>query len=295
MENALTTRQAARSLGVSQASLKRWCDRGRIAAERTPGGHRRIAPDDVLAFARAHRLPVRDAGLLGLPESAVRPEDVTRARSALDSALERGDEPAARRAALSAYASGLELTELLDGWIAPTFARLGERWAHGSLSVFQERRAVELCTRVLHDVRAAQPEPPADAPRAIGTTLAGDPYTLAALLVELGLRERRWSAQTIGFQLPARAVVDAIRAVRPRLVWLSVSAPQSADAFAAEYRQVYLGARQVGAAMLIGGRGLTPKLLARIEFSAYARTVREAMGFADALAAALAAPNEPRT
>ena len=38
----LSPRQLAVAIGVSESSLKRWADDGRLAVERTAGGHRRI-------------------------------------------------------------------------------------------------------------------------------------------------------------------------------------------------------------------------------------------------------------
>ncbi|MFW6336655.1 MAG: helix-turn-helix domain-containing protein [Phycisphaeraceae bacterium] len=42
----LTTTQAAAEAGVSPATIRRWCDSGRIASTRAPrpGSHRRIYP-----------------------------------------------------------------------------------------------------------------------------------------------------------------------------------------------------------------------------------------------------------
>jgi excisionase family DNA binding protein len=54
----LTTFQASRALGVSLATIVNWIDAGRIPAHRTPGGHRRIALDDLVRFARAWQLPL---------------------------------------------------------------------------------------------------------------------------------------------------------------------------------------------------------------------------------------------
>ena len=40
----------ARLLGVSANTVRRWTDAGRIAAYRSPGGHRRYLADDIHAL-----------------------------------------------------------------------------------------------------------------------------------------------------------------------------------------------------------------------------------------------------
>ena len=56
----LTTGQAAMLLRVSEATIKRYTDDGRIRAIRTPGGHRKISAESLAAYlntaeAREHR------------------------------------------------------------------------------------------------------------------------------------------------------------------------------------------------------------------------------------------------
>ena len=56
----LTPHDLAEALGVSESSLKRWIDAGRIRASRTEGGHRRVALDDALAFIQIGRASCRE-------------------------------------------------------------------------------------------------------------------------------------------------------------------------------------------------------------------------------------------
>ena len=51
-ERYFTTHQVAAMFGVTTTTVVNWVKRGHVHAQRTPGGHRRIARRELLAFAR---------------------------------------------------------------------------------------------------------------------------------------------------------------------------------------------------------------------------------------------------
>ncbi len=58
----VTLGEAASALGVSASTLRRWADCGRIASQRTTGGHRRFAVADLKRLGRASSRPRLDLG-----------------------------------------------------------------------------------------------------------------------------------------------------------------------------------------------------------------------------------------
>lgn len=52
-----TTFDVAKFLGVSAPTVVNWVNGGLLQAHRTPGGHRRMTREDILAFTHAHDLP----------------------------------------------------------------------------------------------------------------------------------------------------------------------------------------------------------------------------------------------
>ncbi len=298
-DTSVTTRDAAQALGVSQASLKRWCDRGLLPVVRTPGGHRRLPISGLVQFVRDRGLEIARPHVLGLPAPRRRSAaDAETLRRAMQAALESGAEAETRRLILGSYLAGTAAVEILDDWVAPAFRAIGDRWAHGEIAVYEERRAVEMCVRELHQLRAFLPPAAPDAPRAIGGTLAGDPYSLPTTMLEIALREAGWHAQSYGCGLPTGTLVEALQAVRPRLLWLSVSTLESEQQFLADYAVLYAAALKLGIAVLVGGRSLTADLRDRMQYSAYGDNLRHAVSFARALCPpvpdAPAAPEDPR-
>ena len=283
MSKQLTPKQVAQAIGVSESSLKRWCDKGLLQMQRTAGGHRRISTEAVAQFLRATGQKLMRPELLSLPAQSGQPMPSGKAAEALLDALVRGDEEALRRVVLGLYLAGESLAELCDRLLAPAFAKIGHGWESGEVAVYQERRAVEICQRLLFELRSLIPAPPRAAPVAIGGTLADDPYKLATSMVELVLRDAGWHAESYGVGLPADTLVAAIEAVRPRLFWLSVSAITKRESFIEAFAPISAAATRCGAALVIGGRALDEEVRRDLLFSAYGDNLRHLLGFAHTL------------
>ena len=56
-----TTHEVSRLLQVNPRSVINWIEQNLLSSYRTPGGHRRIRREDLLAFLRKHQIPVPGA------------------------------------------------------------------------------------------------------------------------------------------------------------------------------------------------------------------------------------------
>ncbi len=222
MKQLLSPKQVARAIGVSESSLKRWCDQGLVPTERTAGGHRRICVGDVVQLIRQGDQTVLRPELLGLPPGT-RTGAHNRQRSieTLVDALIAGDAELTRRLVFNNFLGGGTIAELADELFAPAMHRIGDCWKCGDLEVYQEHRACEMLARILHELRTILPQ--AKGLVALGGTPSGDHYRLATTLVELMLIEAGWRATSLGTSLPFSTLTKAIEKHRPTLFWLSVS------------------------------------------------------------------------
>lgn len=284
MEREWTTAQVARAIGVSEASIKRWCDRGVIPCGRTAGGHRRLPWAGVVQFLRQSGQRLRRPEALGMPEPVGRGKLVpTRAAEPIAEALERGEYEGLRRIGLELYLAGHLARDIFDHALAPAFRVIGWRWQHGEVEIYQERRACEMCMRFVHELGGAMPSAPEGAPYAIGGTLAGDGYTLGAHMAEIVLREAGWRAECYGLGLPAATWCAAIGRTKPRLVWLSVSWMESRSTFLDEARTLCECAGQHGVALVVGGRALSEPIRQQLPYSAYGDNFQHLAAFAETL------------
>ena len=60
-KNVYTTHEVSKLLQVNPRSVINWIEQDLLNSYRTPGGHRRIRRDDLLAFLRKHQIPIPPA------------------------------------------------------------------------------------------------------------------------------------------------------------------------------------------------------------------------------------------
>ncbi|MBK8913394.1 MAG: B12-binding domain-containing protein [Phycisphaerales bacterium] len=284
MNDQLSPKRVARAIGVSEASLKRWCDKGLISATRTAGGHRRLSRASVVEYLRSTGHPVTAPELLGLPATCGGGDGVIEhAAERVYSALMDLDDERVRRVIFDLYLAGRTMVEICDRAIATAMHEIGRAWEAGRIEVYQERRAVEVCSSVIGELRRLRAAPLPDAPLALGGALAPDPYTLASQMVELVLLEAGWRAQSLGIGHPVETLASAIGAKRPRVFWLTASSVENPEQFAADCRRLCGAAREHGAALVVGGRALSEGLRRELEYHAYCDNLRHLTSFAESL------------
>ena len=274
-------------MGVSESSLKRWCDRGVLETQRTTGGHRRILVSSVVRFLRENRRELVQPEVIGLPSRLTElPQALSDAVQPLTESLTNGDATACQRIAFSFFLNGRTSAEICDELITPSLGLIGERWAHDELEIFEEHRAVELVRQLLHEFRVAIGAPPENAPIAMGGTTEGDHYGLPTAMIELALIEAGWRATSLGTSLPFATLQSAIRKNRPQLFWLSLSTAIEDQTFIAELNEFSAKASE-NASVFAGGRALTQDLRKALRHATPCDCIQQLV--------ALAPANAPRT
>lgn len=277
-----TPKQIARALGVSESSLKRWCDRGILPTIRTAGGHRRIPLTAVLEYLRGTGRPLVRPEILGLPAtSGTGLRVIDRARDRLRTALLDGDLAICRQVIFDLFLARHPISAIGDRVIGPAFYDIGASWESGEIEVYQERRACEIIERVLHELEMAVPQGADSTKLALGCTPEGDTYALATALVALVMRQKGWQAISLGAGLPFDTMLSAIRKQEPRLFWLSASHIPDEARFIAEYDAFYQEASRL-VWLAVGGRALHHEIRTRIQYTVFCDRLSHLEAFVDA-------------
>ncbi len=261
----LTSKEAARVLGVSEASVKRWADSGLLPMEKTAGGHRRFRPEDVAVIRRAeskdeepHPLKMRSAAkLLARPASA--PELSSGQEAALVEetfrALMDGRDEELAALLVNLYLHGHTVGAIADRFLCAAMRRVGDLWHAGELSVAQEHVATRTATSALGSLEAARDAGGEKKMLALCCSVEDDFHELPLRLTALTLEAGGLAVFNLGMSTPFFALTEAMERFRPSLVCVSSTVLPSLDRAAREYAEFHQTARRGNARVVLGGPG----------------------------------------
>ena len=273
--------QLAPILGVSESTLKRWVDAGHLRGVKSPGGHRRIALRDLLAFLRSRGRPVPSLEGLGVLAERTRASAAAPATATgLADLLLRGDTDVARTLLLDQLRAGQPLDEILDRLVAPSMAHIGALWAQKQIDVYEEHLVTLCAWAILFELRGLLPAAGAKAPIAVGGAPPGDPYVLPCLMAEMVLIDLGWRTINTGPDTPLASLRHAIEEHRPALVWLSITTRRLRPDFFADYALLFETAQSHRTRVVLGGQGVTPGLQDRVIASAFGTRLAHLKAFA---------------
>jgi len=288
VRDLVSPKQVARAIGVSESSLKRWCDQGLIQTVRTAGGHRKMQISEVLRFIREKQQMLVSPEVLNLPPASDSAElGLSRGRDLLVAALLAGNESLANQIVINLYLAHHPMSLICDEVIAAAFHEIGDRWECREADPYQERRGCEIALRVLFELRRIQPAPE-QSRLALGGTIEGDNYAIPSAMAELILREVGWNATSLGTSLPIDSLVRAVTDHRPPLFWVSISYILPSLDFVNEFARLSQACTASGTALIVGGRALTAELRQKMKYSSYCDTMQHLEAIARIL------PHSPR-
>lgn len=262
----LTSRQAARLLGASEASVKRWADGGLLPSLRTVGGHRRFRPEDVVAFRRERGTPdaarvLRRAeasgpggvggGEAAEPDGAALDEDLSRL---MFETLLAGYAETAAESLVGLRRRGHSVARIADAVLCPALRRVGDLWHAGELSVAEEHLATRTALTAVQTLRDALRLNVGDR-AAICCAVEDDYHELPVHLAALTLEGLGWGVVNLGTSTPFYALAEAVERFAPRIICVASTVFNHPDRAAREYGEFKRAAERAGASVVLGGAG----------------------------------------
>ncbi|HEX3186173.1 MAG TPA: helix-turn-helix domain-containing protein [Pyrinomonadaceae bacterium] len=266
----LTSREVARVLSVSDASVKRWADSGLLPTEKTVGGHRRFRPDDVAAFrrttqARLAKARVRDASIEVPPHTAA-PGQIKADQELAGMMFEQivgGRDEEASAMVVGLHLHGYTAARIADLVICPALRKVGELWCAGELSVAQEHVATRAVLSALEPLRAAIGGGHTGNRLALCCSVEDDFHEVPIHTASLVLMEGGWEVVSLGTSTPFFALAEAVARFRPGMICVSSTVFNHPDRAGREYAEFAAAAKRAGASTVLGGAGFAAESVQR--------------------------------
>lgn len=285
----LTSRAAARFLGVSEASVKRWADSGLLPVERTAGGHRRFRPEDVSLMrneklARQPHAQVAGGKAAPLKTPAIRLSS-EREKELVNETFQiltegRAEELSSLLANLNL--NGLSLGAIADRFLCPALRRVGDLWYRGELSIAVEHLAARTALQVIERLRAVNGSPKNPDSLALCCSTEGDFHELPVHLTATVLEEKGFEVIVLGASMPFFALGEAVEKFQPRLICVAATIELvNLERTVREYAQFHALARRTGSAVVLGGAGFEGEIRKRLPADLYAKNFQQLVEFVE--------------
>ena len=283
--SALTTRQVAKLLSVSEATIKRWADDEAIRSEKTVGGHRRFGLEEIVRFQRERGGVLPSKRPARATSSAARKEYRERVSpTVLFRLLTAGDEVETAGLLMSAYLHGEGLAHLFDRVVTPAMHQIGDHWCRGELTIADEHLATQTALAAVRKLRGVIHVPTPTAMKALICGVEGDLHELPIHLLHTLLRGEGWDVINLGANTPFFTLVEAVARHRPQLLCISAKLMTDPDRAARDYADVRKAAARLHTAIAWGGDGLADSSLRkRFPSEFYAQNFEQLLGFARSL------------
>jgi excisionase family DNA binding protein len=260
----LTSSEAARALGVSEASVKRWADSGLLPMEKTAGGHRRFRPEDVAVVRRAglgeeESRPLKKRSAAGLNATVALAEIAPDREAALVEETfrvlmdGRGEELSSLL--INLHLQGQSVGAIADRFLCAAMRRVGELWHAGQISVAQEHVATCTANVALQRLQAVLGTSEAEGRHALRCSVEDDFHQLPSQLAALTLEAGGFKVFDLGTSTPFSALAEAVERFRPRLVCVTSTILFRLDRAAREYADFHQAARRSHTSIVLGGAG----------------------------------------
>lgn len=239
----LSTVEVATAMGVGESSVKRWIDAGTLAAERTPGGHRRVALANLYNFLRATGKKLVALEALGIGDVASTGEAKNPVEICLAS-LQTGDAFTFESALQLLRLSETTPAAILDKTVYPAFLALRATCHHPSEECMVLHRAIAVAQAALRVTMApAKNVQPLAGPRVVLADVGYEVDGIPTFFAEAAVWDQANCLQ-LGSNVPAPVVEGALEAFTADVLWLSASGPGRRKAIRSDFDSILAKAKE---------------------------------------------------
>ena len=271
---SLTTKDVARLLLVSEATVKRWADDGLLLPQKTVGGHRRFSIESIAHLRREHGVAPAAQSPTKAAAKKIVPGRLPSAES-FSAVLLSDNEAEATAQLIDAYLQNHALASLFDETITKAMHRVGDLWFNGTITIADEHLATRVILSALQKLRSIVVPAQATRLKALSCGIEGDLHELPIHLAEIIFESEGWDISNLGPNTPLFTLRDMVAREKPDLVCISARSIIDLDRATTEYAQLRKVIEKINGTTVLGGEAFRDsKLRQRFPAEFYAESFR---------------------
>jgi excisionase family DNA binding protein len=255
-----STQEVARMMSVTETTVKRWADEGKITCHKTLGGHRKFLLKDILAFAEQHAYPLMGGTVPSLSkrqseilEFSVQTKNYHKISQLFYDEALQGDKQGLYELCCYLAKNRIAIATLADEVVRPAMVQIGERWREGKLEINQEHLASNALLEALIRLNLHLHRKAANGLSAVCACAEGDYHEIGLRMLAYALETDGWSIHYLGANTPFDSLTAAVKRRLPQLVCVSASVLKEGSQTVEDLRRIGEIAQSQRASYLIGG------------------------------------------
>lgn len=259
MESLITPQAAAKQLGISPSTFKRFCEANNVPLTRTPGGHRRIEPCQLEVLSRLLRVLSDPNGTdLTIP-------DVVTLLLAGDH-IELTD-----RFWNTAQTIG-PLAKLLEDILVPSLWKIGDLWRDKDIDTAHEKVCTTTAEVVIDSLMGRFPIPARGSRVFVGASFPPSLDTLASKFIAFSLLSIGVRGIQLGCSVAPDVIAHAAEIYKAEVVWISHTHITDLQQLVSDH-ELLTKLLPPETRVVIGGGGLAPSVRRMISNCMYHESI----------------------
>lgn len=247
-------------MNVTETTIKRWADEGKIPCHKTLGGHRKFAFKDILRFGEEHSIVL--SGTVRPPihksksdtlEFAIHTNNYSKISEIFFNEALSADSEGLFTLLLYLYRHHIGFSTITDEIIRPALTRVGEMWKSGELEVNQEHRASQAIAAAMIRLAPELHHKTKNGYSAMCACPEGEYHEFGIRSLAYALATEGWKVHYIGANTPVETMMTFMKEMKPDLICISFTIVQKKNRLARELRTLGAFAHSYGAKYIVGG------------------------------------------
>lgn len=259
METWISPQVAAKRLGISPSTLKRFCDANNVPLARTPGGHRRIDACQLEVISR-------------LLKALSDPDDTDLTVADAVTLLLAGDHSTLTDRFWHAAQTAVPLATLLEDVLVPALWKVGDLWQENQIDTANEKVCTTTAGIVIDSLMGRIPPPSSQSRTFVGASFPPNLDTLASKFIAFSLLAIDVRGIHLGCSVSPEIIARAAELYEAEAVWISHTHTTNPQQLVADH-ELLAKLLPADTRVVIGGGGLAPSIRRMIHNCTYHESI----------------------